>query len=84
MRQHIIAGSLAALVLLGCKKTGDGEYEVNKPVVGTQKDTIIVDKPVVGTEKDTIRTPTVEVGTTKDTVVITRPTVTVHPANSKP
>ncbi|MEO8295476.1 MAG: hypothetical protein ABI613_08180 [Gemmatimonadota bacterium] len=84
MRQHILAGSLAVLALLGCKKTGDGEYEVNKPVVGTQKDTIIVDKPVVGTVKDTIHTPTVEVGTTKDTVVITKPTVTVHPANSKP
>lgn len=78
MRSHIIALSLAVLALPACKKTGDGEYEVDRPVAGTEKDTIIVDKPVVGTVKDTIHTPTVEVGTTKDTVVITKPTVTVH------
>ncbi|MEO8199901.1 MAG: hypothetical protein ABI679_05200 [Gemmatimonadota bacterium] len=78
MRPQIIALSLAALALPGCRKTGDGAYEVDKPVAGTRKDTIVVDEPVLGTEKDTIHTPTVEVGTTKDTVVITRPKVTIH------
>jgi hypothetical protein len=30
---------------------------VNTPVVGTQKDTIIVNKPVVGTKKTEVRVP---------------------------
>jgi hypothetical protein len=46
----------AAWTLSGCKKTGDGQYEVQKPVVGT--------------ETDTVNTPTVETGTVKDTVTV--------------
>ena len=42
--------------LSGCKKTGDGQYEVQKPVVGT--------------ETDTVNTPTVETGTVKDTITV--------------
>lgn len=56
--------ALAALTALSaCKKTGEGQYEVEKPVVGTQT--------------DTVNTPSVETGTVKDTVTITRPTVDV-------
>jgi hypothetical protein len=52
--------ALAALTTLSaCKKTGDGQYEVQKPVIGT--------------EADTINTPTVETGTVKDTITV--PTV---------
>jgi hypothetical protein len=55
-----VAVALAALTTLSaCKKTGDGQYEVQKPVVGT--------------ESDTVNTPTVETGTVKDTVTV--PTV---------
>jgi hypothetical protein len=55
-----VAVALAALTTLSaCKKTGDGQYEVQKPVVGT--------------ETDTVNTPTVETGTVKDTVTV--PTV---------
>jgi hypothetical protein len=55
-----VAVVLAALTTLSaCKKTGDGQYEVQKPVVGT--------------ETDTVNTPTVETGTVKDTVTV--PTV---------
>jgi hypothetical protein len=32
---------------------------INSPVVGMQKDTIIVNKPVVGTEKKTVKVPVV-------------------------
>ena len=32
---------------------------INAPVVGMQKDTIIVNKPVVGTEKKTVKVPVV-------------------------
>jgi hypothetical protein len=34
---------------------------INTPVVGTQKDTLIVTKPVVGTKKTEVKTPTVKV-----------------------
>jgi hypothetical protein len=33
---------------------------VNSPVVGTQKDTIVVNKPVVGTEKKVVKVPDVK------------------------
>lgn len=77
MRTQFLIASLAMMAVVSCRKTSNGDIEVDRPVVSTQKDTIIVDKPVVGTVKDTIHRPTVEVGTTKDTVVITRPTVHV-------
>jgi hypothetical protein len=52
--------ALAGLITLGaCKRTGEGQYEVQKPVIGT--------------ETDTVNTPTVETGTVKDTVTV--PTV---------
>lgn len=64
MRKLTLAVALAAVwTLSGCKKTGEGQYEVQKPVVGT--------------ETDTVHTPSVETGTVKDTVTITRPTVDV-------
>ncbi len=56
--------AVAALALLvataGCKKTGEGEYEVQKPVVGTVT--------------DTVHTPSVEMGTTKDTITVPKVT----------
>jgi hypothetical protein len=72
MRKVIIALAIAA-TLGACKKTGEGQYEVDKPVVGTQKDTINTPSVDVGTKVDTISTPTV--GTTKDTLIVDRPTV---------
>ena len=63
MRQLTIAVALAALcAVTACKKTGEGEYQVEKPVVGTQT--------------DTVNTPTVDV--TKDTAQVTVPKVEVH------
>lgn len=64
MQKLTLAVAIAALVTIGaCKKTGEGQYEVQKPVVGT--------------ETDTVHTPSIETGTVKDTVTITRPTVDV-------
>jgi hypothetical protein len=40
---------------------GTRKDTINTPVVGTQKDTIIVNKPVVGTKKTEVTTPTVKV-----------------------
>jgi hypothetical protein len=57
VRKTTIVLALAAVsTLSGCKKTGQGQYEVRKPVVGT--------------ETDTVNTPTVETGTVKDTVSV--------------
>ena len=80
VRKLIIAGSLMTLVALGaCKKTGEGEYEVDKPVVGTVKDTVQTPTVDVGTKKDTITTPTV--GTKKTEVTL--PTVDVKKPGEK-
>ena len=65
MRKLTLAVAFAALwTLSGCKKTGEGQYEVQKPVVGT--------------ETDTVNTPSIETGTVKDTIEVTRPTVEVN------
>jgi hypothetical protein len=55
----LVAALAALTVLSACKKTGEGQYEVQKPVVGT--------------ETDTVNTPTIETGTVKDTITV--PTV---------
>jgi hypothetical protein len=55
----LVVAVVALTTLSACKKTGDGQYEVQKPVIGT--------------EADTVNTPTVETGTVKDTVTV--PTV---------
>lgn len=51
-----LAVGVAVLLIAGtaCRKTAEGEYEVQKPVVGTTT--------------DTVHTPTVETGTARDTV----------------
>ncbi|HLS48330.1 MAG TPA: hypothetical protein VK012_07400 [Gemmatimonadales bacterium] len=49
-----------AALLAGCEKTGEGEYEVQKPVVGVETDTVNTPSVDVGTTKDTISVPTVE------------------------
>lgn len=59
----LVALTAAVMTLAGCKKTGEGEYEVQRPTVGTTT--------------DTVRTPDVDVGTTTDTLVVKRPTVEV-------
>jgi hypothetical protein len=57
-----IAVAVAALATVAaCKKTGEGEYQVQTPDVN------------VSTDTHTVRTPSVEMG--KDTTVIERPTV---------
>jgi hypothetical protein len=60
-----VAAVMAVVAIAGCKKTGEGEYQVEKPVVGTVT--------------DTVNTPSVDVG--KDTVAVTVPTVDVKSPN---
>lgn len=59
-----MGAALAVVVLTGCQKTGENEYQVERPTFGTTT--------------DTVRTPDVDVGTTKDTLVVERPTVDVN------
>lgn len=69
MRILTLAVAIAALSTLGaCKKTGEGQYEVQKPVIGTQTDTVNTPSVETGTVKDTITVPTV--GTEKKEVSV--------------
>ena len=52
--------AVAMWTLTACKKTGDGQYEVQKPVVGTETDTVNTPTVETGTVKDTINVPKVE------------------------
>lgn len=76
-----VAAVLAAVSVSACKKTGPGEYEVQKPVVGTETDTITTPTMSVGTASTTIEVPKVEVK--KEQATIKVPTVQVNPAKKK-
>jgi len=76
MQRIAIAVAIVALSsLTACKKTGDGEYEVQKPVIGTQTDTVHTPSVEMGTDTHTVVTPKVDVK--KDTSKIVTPKVTV-------
>jgi hypothetical protein len=67
VRKLMLAAGIAALVITGaCKKTGEGEYEVQKPTIGTTTDTVETPSVETGTVKDTLTVPTV--GTEKKEV----------------
>ena len=76
MKRVAIAVTLAALTsLAACKKTGEGEYEVQKPVIGTTTDTVHTPSVEMGTDTHTVVTPKVDVK--KDSTKIVTPKVTV-------
>ncbi|HEX3534182.1 MAG TPA: hypothetical protein VHT23_08160 [Gemmatimonadaceae bacterium] len=72
-----VAAVMAVVSISACKKTGDGEYQVEKPVVGTQTDTIHTPTVSVGTDSASVKVPKVEVKT--DTAKIKVPTIKVNP-----
>ena len=81
MRKVMLAAGIAALVITGaCKKTGEGEYEVQKPTVGTKTDTVETPSVETGTVKDTLDVPTV--GTEKKEVEVPKVKV-VRPEDRK-
>lgn len=58
MRKVVLAATLLAVATVaGCKKTGEGEFEVERPVVGTVTDTL--NTPSIGTDTATVTVPTV-------------------------
>ena len=71
MRTISLAAAIAAFVLTaGCKKTGEGEYEVQKPVIGSETDTMETPSVETGTVKDTLSVPDVDVNTEKKEVTV--------------
>jgi hypothetical protein len=80
VRKFTLAAGIAAFVITGaCKKTGEGEYEVKKPIVGTKTDTIETPSVETGTVKDTLTVPTV--GTERKEVDV--PKVKVEPPEDR-
>ncbi len=71
--------TMAALMLApaACKRTANGDVEYEKPVVGTQTDTMNVPQVEVSKDTATITTPDVDVK--KDTTKVTVPKVKVKP-----
>ena len=72
-----IAAVMAIVSISACKKTGEGEYQVEKPVVGTQTDTIHTPTIDVGVDTAKVTVPKVQVKS--DTAKIKVPTVKVNP-----
>lgn len=71
----VVAAVMAVVSISACKKTGEGEYQIEKPVVGTQTDTIHTPTIEVGTDTARVTVPNVDVR--KDTASIKVPTVKV-------
>lgn len=71
----IAAAALAAVSVTACKKTGEGTYQVEKPVVGTVTDT--VHTPVVETSMESTKVAVPQVEVKKDSATIKVPHVEV-------
>ena len=82
MHKLTLAAAIAALVVTSaCKKTGEGEYQVEKPTVGTTTDTVETPSVETGTVKDTLNVPKV----TTEKKEVTLPKVDVKtPSERKP
>lgn len=76
MNKWIAAAAVLAVAATACKKTGEGQYEVQKPVVGTVTDT--VNTPVIETGTDTAKVAVPNVDVRKDTATVKVPTVRVR------
>ncbi len=73
MRKMLFGAALLALPIAACKKTGDNQYQVQTPTVGTDTHTVTTPSVDVGSKIDTINTPTM--GTKKDTIIVDKPVV---------
>ncbi len=77
MRTMALAAAVMALVATSaCEKTGEGEYQVEKPVIGSETDTLHTPSVETGTVTDTINVPEVDVTTEKKEVKV--PTVDIE------
>ncbi|HEU5169976.1 MAG TPA: hypothetical protein VFU46_05540 [Gemmatimonadales bacterium] len=82
MRALTLAVLAAALgVVAGCKQTGDREFEVQKPVIGVESDTVRTPDVDVGMKKDTIGLPDVDVDVKTKKTEVRVPDVDVQGAD---
>lgn len=75
MKKVIFAAAVLTLTATACKKTGEGTYEVQKPVVGTVTDTVHTPVVKTGVDTTTVAVPKLEVK--RDSAKIKVPTVTI-------
>lgn len=75
MKKLFLVAGLFALTATACKKTGEGEYQVQKPVVGTVTDTVHTPVVETGVDTTTVAVPKVEVK--KDSVQVKTPTIDI-------
>ncbi len=61
MVKLLVVAALLAVSVTACKKTESGDLEVEKPVVGTQTDTLNVPTVEVGMDTAMVKVPTVKV-----------------------
>lgn len=76
MRKMVLAAAVLAVSLTACKKTGEGEYQVEKPVIGTVTDT--VNTPTVNVRTDTAKVTVPNVDVRKDTARIKVPKIEIN------
>jgi hypothetical protein len=68
--RSITLAAIAAFALSACEKTGEGEYEVQKPIIGSETDTVETPSVETGAVTDTINVPDVDVNTEKKEVTV--------------
>jgi hypothetical protein len=56
-----VAIALSVVAAFGCRQTQEGEWEVQRPTVGTTVDTLTPPDIRVGTDTETVRVPDVDV-----------------------
>jgi len=75
MKKLLVAGVMLAVSVTACKKTGEGEYQVEKPVVGTVTDT--VHTPTVDMHMDSTKVAVPKVEVSKDSATVKIPKVDI-------
>lgn len=71
MRKLLLGAVILTLPIAACKKTGENEYQVKTPTIGTDTHTVTTPSVDVGTRKDTINTPVI--GTKPETLIVQKP-----------
>jgi hypothetical protein len=76
MKKFVLAAAVLAISVTACKKTSENTYEVQKPVVGTQTDTIHTPDIDVTMDSTKVTVPNVDIH--KDTATVKVPKVRVE------
>ena len=75
MKKMLFAAAVLTLTATACKKTAEGTYEVQKPVIGTVTDTVHTPVVETGVDTATVAVPKLEVK--HDSAKIKVPTITI-------